>query len=290
MKKTTLSHLLLILTTFLWGFSFLVVQDSFDQGWTPFMLIFSRGLLAGLVSLPFIFKRKWWNNWKLWKDALISGVAYFIGFVFQGYGQLYSSISNAAFLTTLNVVMIPIILFIFTRKKLAKKLYFAIFFSLLGTGVLAFVDGFSFHIGDIYLIIGALGFAFQIIFATKAASHHEAFATASIQAFTISILGGLAMVFTKQVGSFPTAGYGGILYIGLVATGLCGIFQMFAQRYVSESTTSIIYSFEAAVAALGAVIFAYQDFSWRIIIGGFFLLLAVLIAEINFQKPKILMK
>lgn len=285
MNKTTFSTFLLIATTFIWGFAFLAVQDSFAYGWHPFTIIFTRALLGGLVCLPFCFHQKWWQNKRLWRDAMLCGVTYFLGFAFQSYGQLYSSIANAAFLTTLNVVFVPLILWLFMRKKPVKKVYIAVLFSLTGTAILSFQGGIHINRSDIYLILCALAFALQIIFAKKAAHHHQPFATAAIQLFTMSFLGGIGMLLTKQT-AFPTQGWGGMLYIGILATGLVGIFQMIAQRHVPESTTSIIYSFESAVAAFAAVAFSYQIFSWRILLGGLCMILAVLIVEVEWKKYK----
>lgn len=285
MNKTTFSTFLLIATTFIWGFAFLAVQDSFAHGWHPFTIIFTRAFLGGLVCLPFCFRKKWWKNKQLWRDAILCGVTYFLGFAFQSYGQLYSSIANAAFLTTLNVIFVPLILWAFLRKKPVNKVFVAVLFSLTGTAILSFQGSISFNRSDLYLVLCALAFALQIIFAKKAAHHHQPFATTAIQLFTMSLLGGIGMLVTKQM-AFPTQGWGGMLYVGILATGLVGIFQMVAQRYVSESTTSIIFSFEAAVAAFAAVAFAYQVFSWRILVGGLCMIVAVLIVEVEWKKIK----
>lgn len=285
MKKERIAFFLLVLTTLIWGLSFLVAQDLFNSGWSPIMLVFVRSLLGLIVTIPFVFKTKWWENKRLIIDSVICGVAYFVGFTLQGYGQYYSTIDNAAFLTVLNIIFIPLIMTLFLKHKIAKKMYIAIIFATLGVVFLSFKGTVAPHIGDIYLIIGALGFALQIIFAEKAARQKQMFVTSAIQMFVMSVLGGLGLLFTQDF-SIPTTSWGGILYLGLLATGLCGIFQMYAQRYISPSKTSIIYTFEAVIAAAGAVIFKYEPFSWQMVIGGVLMIIAVLITELNFNLNK----
>lgn len=283
MNKTRLSILLLVITTLIWGLSFLVVQDSFTYGWSPLMMIFFRSLLGALVCLPFCFHSQWWRNRGLIRDAILCGLFYFSGFAFQSYGQLYSSIPNAAFLTTLNVLFVPFILLFIFKKKVEKKVYIAAFVALLGTAILAWNGPVGINKGDIYLLLCAIGFAFQIIFTQKAAQHGQAFVTSFIQLLTMAILGLIGLVITHDF-SLPSQGWGGILYIGILATGACGIMQMYAQKHVSPSTTSLIYSLESGLAATAAMVFGYQDFAWRIVIGGVLMILAVLIVEIKGKK------
>ena len=284
MNKTTFSFILLMATTFIWGFSFLVVQDSFGHGWNPFQIIAIRALLGVVICLPFAWKQTWKNK-QLWRDSILCGIFYYFGFAFQAYGQMNSTIANTAFITTLNVVFVPLILFVFLKKKPAKKVYVAVALSLVGTAILSFQGAIGIQLGDALLLLCALGFALQIIFAKKAASHHHPFAATSIQLLTMGILGVFSMGVSGQM-TLPSQGWSGMLYIGILATGLVGIFQMIAQRYLSESTTSIVYSFESAVAATAAVVFAYQVFSWRIVVGGLCMLLAVLLVEVNINHKK----
>jgi drug/metabolite transporter (DMT)-like permease len=159
MKQTRISTALLIITTFIWGLSFLVVQDSFASGWQPFAIIFVRSLLGALLCFAFSLKQTWWKHRQLWLDSMLCGVVYFMGFAFQSFGQLYSSIPNTAFITTLNVLFVPLILWVFVRKRPQRKVFYAVILALTGTAILSFQQTLQINKGDLFLILCAIGFA-----------------------------------------------------------------------------------------------------------------------------------
>ena len=73
MSKKHIALIAIWVTTIIWGFGYLGVEDAINGGWGTFPLIFARFGIAGLCLIPFSFKLKWWKNWPLVKDALING-------------------------------------------------------------------------------------------------------------------------------------------------------------------------------------------------------------------------
>ena len=74
MSKKTLAYIAIWVTTLIWGFGYLGVEDAINGGWGTFPLIFARFGIAGLCLLPISIKHKWWKNLPLMKDAFINAI------------------------------------------------------------------------------------------------------------------------------------------------------------------------------------------------------------------------
>ena len=152
MSKKHIALLAIWVTTIIWGFGYLGVEDAINGGWGTFPLIFTRFGIAGLCLLPFSFKQKWWKNWPLVKDSLINAIFLFMAYITQTIGQSQTSIANTSFLTVMWVVFIPIILLIITKKRLKVKNYVGVGLAIVGAFILCFGNDFTslkINIGDI---------------------------------------------------------------------------------------------------------------------------------------------
>ncbi len=137
MNKATLA---LFTTAIIWGTGFIAVDTALMNGWQAFPLLACRGLIGGGALLLFSYKKKWWLNKTTLKLGMINGFIFFLGFAFQTLGQGLSSVPNTAFLTSLNVIFVPFISFLFLHKHLEKKIYMAAILALVGSGILSFSE------------------------------------------------------------------------------------------------------------------------------------------------------
>lgn len=279
------SKIYLMCTAIIWGLGFIGVQGALDAGWMPFPLLFMRGLIGGLFLLPFTLKSKWWKNKELLKIGSFTGVMYFLGFAFQTIGQQTSTVANSAFLTALNVLFVPLLLRVFFRKHLDKRVYLGAMFACVGTAVLSLTSSFTIMSGDILLICGAFFFAMQIIFAHRAARLGDAIAITVIQLSMMAICSGICMPITQQL-TIPTSGWGSVLFVAIFSSAFAFLLQMKGQAHVSPSTATILLSQEATIGTLGSVVLLGQPLTVKIIIGGFLMIMAVFITEGTFEKKK----
>ena len=115
----------LILVTVIWGGGF-VASDMALESMKPFQIMMVRFLLAsvlmGLVSLgQRNRKEEVVNRTGAIKAGILMGVALFIGFSLQIIALQYTTPSKNAFLTALNVVIVPFIAFVILKKKIGAK-------------------------------------------------------------------------------------------------------------------------------------------------------------------------
>ena len=274
-RKATLA---LFLAAILWGLAFIFVDDALKNGWQTFPLLAARGLLGGLFMFALSFKKKWWKNKKTIYLGIVTGGLFFLGFAFQTLGQGLSSVPNTAFITTLNVLFVPLIARIFLHRHIAKKVYIACGMALLGTAILSFSDSLSLHLGDIYLLLCAIFFALQILFNEKCGQHNDVLSITCIQLFTMGILSAIFMPITNQM-DVPNAAWGSILYLALISSALACVLQLFGQAHVQPAKASLILSLESILATLFSVLLIGQPLTLAIIIGGSLMFSAIIIVE-----------
>ena len=115
----------LILVTVIWGGGF-VASDMALESMKPFQVMMVRFLLAsvlmGLVSMGQRKKEaKIENRAGAVKAGMLMGLTLFAGFALQIVGLQYTTPSKNAFLTALNVVIVPFIAFVILEKEGRRK-------------------------------------------------------------------------------------------------------------------------------------------------------------------------
>ena len=135
----TISILSALLCTFIWGTTF-IAQDTGMDDIGPFTfnaVRFFVGFLA-IIPLAFLFEVK-----KLKSEfkydiktftvlSFLIGVSLFLGSALQQVALLYTDVANAAFFTIFYVPMVPIIIFIFGKKRLHWSVWPSVILCLVG--------------------------------------------------------------------------------------------------------------------------------------------------------------
>ncbi len=70
-----------------------------------------------------------------------------------------------------------------------------------------------------------------------------------------------------------------ILYLLLFSSCVAYFLQTYAQRHTSASRTAILLSLEALFGSLLSVVFGFETFSVRLILGGLIIFTAILLVE-----------
>ena len=188
MSKKMQSNILLLITAFIWGSAFVAQKSGMDYI-GPFTFNGIRTLIGGLVLIPVIFimdKSKSKEEVtevptdeekaKQKKTVLIGGICcgtvLFIASSFQQFGVSYTTAGKAGFITTLYVVVVPI-LSILLKKRVRPIMWLCVVLGAIGLYLLCMTDkSFSLAFGDMLVLICAVCFAVHIMtvdyFITKA--------------------------------------------------------------------------------------------------------------------------
>ncbi|MDU2201765.1 MAG: DMT family transporter [Anaerococcus hydrogenalis] len=289
MKNKHRGELLLFLTSFIWGFAF-IAQKLGSEYIPPFTFNFLRNLTAGLFLLIYAFVRKNKTREKMnsitktatIRGGITTGLVMAIAVSFQQTGVYFTTSGKAGFITSLYVVIVPIIA-IFMGKKVSKKTAIAIILALIGLYLLTVKveDGFSINKGDVLIFIGSLFFAFHILFIDHYSVKSDSVKMSMLQFFVASLVSLFLMIlFEKPELDLVIKGIFAILYMGVFSSGLGYTLQIVAQKDTDPTISSLILSLEAVFAALFGFIFLKEVPNERELIGGILMFFAIILAQL----------
>ena len=263
----------LIVVTAIWGGGF-VASDIALNSLTPMQIMAIRFLL-GAVLMSLISVREFRNiNIKEIGAGVLMGIALFAAFALQIIGLQYTTPSKNAFLTALNVVMVPFIAFLVLRKRIGWR-------GVVGVAVLSLNGNMTLGLGDALSLLCAVGFAFQIFFTGLFVQRYRATILNCVQMVTAFVLSVVVMVAMGQVHLTPTTdGWWSVLYLGAVSTTICYLLQTACQQYVDETKAAIILSMESVFGTLFSILLLGEVVTPRMIVGCAIILVAVVISNL----------
>jgi len=267
----------LFLSAFLWGFGFVAVEGALISGWHPMALLATRGLIGGFLLLLFSHRRKFWKNKKLMYEGIKAGVVLTLGFIGQTYGQAISGPANAAFITAMYVIFVPIIGTIWYKDKIHPLVIVTSITAFIGVALISVQGSLRVNVGDVLLLGGALFFAVHIVKLSQLSHFNDSLSLTTIQLFTMSAISSTFLLFTST--NFTLSGLYYVLYIGLISSGIAFFLQTFGQKAVTSSVASIILTFEAIFGVLGSAIVFKLLIPNQTWIGGILLLGSVFFLE-----------
>jgi drug/metabolite transporter (DMT)-like permease len=289
--KAAGAYILLILTTFFWGVTFVVVKDAVSQV-DVFIFLAQRFIAASCILLllcPFL-KRP--IDGKTLLKGCVLGVMLFGGFAFQTMALQYTSASNTAFLTGLNVVFVPILSAVIFRKTIAAKSLAGAVLAFIGLYLLcATGTSWSFNKGDMLSLICSVCIAVHIIYTGKYARSYDVYWLTTIQ---LGVIGLLSLIIAYFTGHDALAWYpeirDALIICVLFATIFAFSVQTGMQQFISPSSTALIFCLEPVFAAVCAYFLIDENIGVNGLIGAGLILLGMILSEIKFEKLQGLIK
>ena len=254
---------LLLLAAVIWGSTF-VVQQVGTGGLKTMSFTGIRMLVGAFFVLPFA-----WRQYRRlvqtgtsiegsgWFGIVCTGVVLFTAAALQQYGIFHTTVTNAGFLTALYVPLVPIISLLVLRRKIHWSAWPASVLCLVGTYIMSGAQAIDLRIGDVWVIGSSFFWACHVILVgTMAVKTKAPIVVACGQFFVCGICGTvLGIVFEQPSFVDLQTGLFGILYAGMLSTGIGFTLQAIAQRFTHEADAAIILSSETVFAALAGFIF-----------------------------------
>lgn len=274
-------ELLMTITALMWGSGFIGMAVGLEY-WTVFQLMAFRFTLATmLLCLIFHQKLKLINRKVLWKGAIL-GTILFTAFVVQTYGLAYTTVSKNAFLTAINVLIVPVIAFVIYKRKFDRYEVTAALMAVVGIGFLSLTNDFTINIGDWLSILCAVLFAFDIFYTNVFVKDEDPLAITIVQFMTASVLGLVAVIVLGEVPTHIEAqGVYIIIYLAVFCTCVAYVCQNVGMQYANPTKSAIILSMESLFGTLFSVWILHEFLTGRMIFGCLLILVAVIIAEIK---------
>jgi drug/metabolite transporter (DMT)-like permease len=279
-NKKYLAQILLVFVTLIWGATFIMVKDALNDA-GPFAFGTLRFTIAGILTLVIVNKSIFTLTKTEIIGGLICGFCLFCGYAFQNFGLMQTSASKSAFITSVSVLMVPIILYLFNIQKIKMKVWFAVVLATIGLYFLLDPRGGMMNWGDILTFGCALGFAVHIIFQGYYVKKNvRVLPFFLVQAWVVVGLSFInSLLFEPIFAIWSPRLISALLVTGIAATFIAILLMIWAQQILNPSETAIIFSLEPVFATVFATIFAGEILGLWGYIGGGLIVLAVAYGE-----------
>ena len=288
MKKINQYDLLLLLTSILWGYGFVAVANCLNDGFSVFFILFIRFFIAAVAMAVGAYNHYTHINKHDLMLGALSGLFLFLAFCLQSYGLSMTTPSNNAFLCSISVIIVPMLIWGIDKKKPGKNIIVSLVLCVAGMWVLTGgISSGSFNAGDFLSLASSFVFALQVLLIGRYSRNMNIGIFNLVQMSTVSLLAlASCLVFTPD--SFDISMVFGswfdLLYLGLVATCLCYLLQAIGLKNTSTTKASIILATESLFGSLLSVLCGLEPFTSSMMIGGALILTSLICAEVKFNK------
>jgi drug/metabolite transporter (DMT)-like permease len=286
-SRSIKAHLLLVLITFIWGSTFVLIKAALRDS-SPLMLNAARmGLAAVLLA---VYYRK--DVARLTRPALIMGssigVFLFLGYAFQTTGLKLTTPSKSAFLTGASTVLVPLVMVALWRTRVhlwravGILLAFAgLFLMTVPGGPQGLADFAKINAGDVLTIGCAIAFAFQIVFLGRGSQRFPFEQMAVLQIAVAAVLTGITAPFLEhpQLRLTETVIFT-ILITGVFGTAVAFTVQAWAQQFTPATHAALIFTLEPVFAWLTSFVYSGERLGLRAGAGALLILAGILLSEL----------
>ena len=291
----TKGNLLLLLTAILWGSGF-ISQKLGNEVMPPMTFNAVRQLMAGIVLAPVALRSVKINGYfspeknsaeeisnkkkRVMIAGALCGLFLLIGTGTQQIGLLTVSAGKSGFITSLYIVIVPILSTVLGTKVSGKSVA-CVALAMFGFAVMSLKGGLGgATAGDWLTLASAAAFAAQIIAVSQFVDEHNAILLSQIQ---FLFCGGLGLI-VAIIAEGPTfsallAGLAPLLYQTFFPTAGGYTLQIVGQKYTDSSTAALIMSLESVFAAILGAIILGEMMSAREILGSAIIFAAVIIGQ-----------
>jgi len=275
------ANLLMVIVTMFWGLSYTFMVMGLET-LAVYNVVALRCIIAFVVAGIIFYKRMIKVDVKTFKYAAIQGLLLFIVFALSLFGLESTSASNAGFILSLTVVLVPIFSSFIEKKLPSRAVSFAIVCTMIGITVLTANGSFSFQKGDILVAIAALCYSIYLLLNSSFTRNVESISYGIYQ-LGFAGLYALVLTFLLETPTLPNSSSSWIAIIGLgvICSAFCFVGQTVAQQYTSATHTGLIFSLEPIFAAMFAMMFIGEGLTLKLIIGGSFILIGNLFAQLE---------
>jgi drug/metabolite transporter (DMT)-like permease len=272
---------MLLITAVVWGSGFVVTAIALEY-LSAYQVMAGRFILAAIIlSLLFGKKFKTFTKSVIWKGAILGTILY-IGFALQTVGLEFTTPSKNAFLTAVNVVIVPLIAYLVYKRKVDRYETVGAIITLIGIGFLSLQGSMTINIGDALSLACAVAFAFDIFYTNHFVKKEDALSLTIVQFITASFIAVIAVLIQGDIPTtFEKEALYSIIYLAVFSTTIAYVCQNVAFQYTTVTKGAIILSLESFFGMLLSVLFLHEVLTGRMIVGAALIMVAILLTELK---------
>ena len=275
-----IANAMCLLVAMVWGGGFIATSAALNT-FDPFTVLMIRFVGAAAVCWILVAVQKKQVSRAVVKRSIWSGVFLYLAFAFQTFGLDLTETGMNAFLTAVNVVLVPYLTWMLTKEKPKAIQLAASMICFIGIGCLSLSSGsFQFRFGDVLSLICAVMFAAQIIATEHATVDADPMVVNAVQMSVAAILAiPFALIFESWPAVITFEAVGSVSYMILIATWLAYQLQTTAQKYTDASSASVLLCTECLFANIFGYFLLHETKTPIMIVGGILIFVSVLLVE-----------
>ena len=300
-NKKPLGNGLLLLTALIWGTAF-VFQRVGMESIEPITFNAARMALATIATglVAFLTQRKGQNSsenrtaveQKQYKrNTIIGGICcgcfLSLGSILQQMGLVYTTAGKAGFITAMYMLLVPIIGFVFFKKKNTWLVWLSVLLGVVGMYFLCISGELRLSYGDALVCICAVFFSCHILCCDHFARRGNPIWISAIQFATVMVISFVAAMIAEEpsVAKLVSATIP-IIYCGIVSGGIGYTLQIVAQKYTDPTIASLLMSMESVFAVIAGAILLHEHMSIRELSGCVIMFAAIVLIQIPLPKGR----
>lgn len=283
-------NLILLLVAMIWGSAF-VAQRSGMEYIGPFTYTGVRFFLGCISLLPLLLYLRGHSTPRVsavdgkrtsvWRVGVLTGTIMCIAVSFQQIGLVYTTAGQAAFVTCLYIVLVPLV-GVFLRQKITGNTWGGALLAVVGLYLLCVKEGFSMAYGDVLMLGSAFFWTIHILVIDRYANAVDSIQLAFCQFFVCALLSSVVAVITETITlnslldcAVPIA-YGGVMSVGIAYT-----LQIIGQKYAEPAHAAVIMSMETVFGALSGYLFLNEALGLREFMGCIVMMAGMLLTQLG---------
>ena len=300
-NSNTIWYFALSLVVLLWGLSPINSKFLYDYC-SPTMYTLSMAVITFISLLIINAKKLNLLNSSYFKIAIPTGLALGLAQVLQKIGLQYTTPSKYAFLENLSCVIIPVLTYIYVRKKPTIFKILGALLCLVGSFILSGLfsshANFSVGLGEALCALSGIFYGVNIATTGTYAKKLDSSLYVMIQMAIYSILSIASSfilclpVFGGNMSNVFVFSFNPLFLLWLIAGTLltstfCWILRTKCMQHIDATVIGVVSPCSAVITGIVSVAIGMESFSFSLLFGGLFAVVAVIISAIEPKKKKV---
>ncbi len=248
----------------LWGWTFVLVKHGISEQSALSFNTWRFGLGALLLSLLTLQRIR---RFPLagWGSGALLGVMLALGYTAQTLGLDRTSVSDAGFVTGSFVVFIPLVAWVFLKRRPTRPTVIAIALVCAGLALLTGFSGDGDAFGNGLVLLCAVLWSMSILYTERAVQRFDWVALVAVQTITCAVLCTLIAALSGPIQTPQGSGqWASIAVVIAIATVAAPLLQAHGQRQVPAERAGLLLATQPVFATAAG----YLVFSDRLTVGG----------------------
>ncbi|GGC25088.1 MFS transporter [Novosphingobium marinum] len=282
--KRIYADLLLLAAALVWGLAFYFQKNAMAHI-GPLLFIGLRAAVSAFALAPLAWRERAAKGPSPRRFLLIvamGGFAFLTAGFLQQAGIVTATVINAGLLTSLYVVMVPLMVWLVHRRAPLPVVWVGVALAFAGSWLLGGASFGGLSTGDWLVAVSTVGWAMHILVTEAAARQGRPFGYTCLQ-FALVALVAIPVALASEGGSLAgiAAAWPDILFVGLVSGALGFGIMAIALAHAPPAEATIIMSLETVFAAMAGILLLGERLSPLGWAGAGLIFVAVLVVQVG---------